>query len=395
MRYCKKCVQPDTRPGIYFDENGICGACLYQEEVERTIDWNSRKKELESIVDWAKNNAKGNYECAIGVSGGKDSTFQALYARDILGLKVLLVNCEPEGITEIGRHNIENLVNLGFDTIKVRPNPKVMKKLIRRDFYKYLNPVKITEYSLWSSTYIIADAFNIPLVIQGENPALTLGVRNTSVGMDGNALNANKLHTLSSGWEEYLEVEGISEKDMFLFKYDREALSSKTKGVWLQYYVKEWDPYNNVKFAIKHGLKIKPKELDGHDIGTYIKYFQLDSELVQVNQMLKFIKFGFGQCTDHACYDIRAGRITREQGIALVKEFDGKCAERYIKMFCDYIGISLDEFWRVANSFRGKMWERDNNGNWKLINPIWEQEPVNESLDIQKLVDEAYDSLFR
>ena len=112
-----------------------------------------------------KKTSKSNYDCVVGVSGGKDSTLQALIARDKLGLRCLLVNSEPEGITEIGKHNIENLKNLGFDVISLRPNPKLMKKLIKRDFYKYLNPQKVTEFSLYSSGYIIADEFNIPLII--------------------------------------------------------------------------------------------------------------------------------------------------------------------------------------------------------------------------------------
>lgn len=392
MRYCKRCVQPDTRPGIYFDENGVCGACLYQDSIEGIINWNQRQRELREIAAWAKKKAEENscnYDCAIGVSGGKDSTFQALYARDVLGLRALLVNSEPEGITAIGRHNIENLKQQGFDVISIRPNPQLMKQLVKRDFYKHLNPVKITEYSLWSSTYIIADKFNISLIIQGENPGLTLGVRNTGVGVDGDALKASKLDTLASGLREYIE-DGFIEKDIYLFNYDAKILKNKgIRGVWLQYFVKEWSLSHNAMFSISHGLKIKPKELDMHDIGTYLRYMQLDSELVQVNQMLKCIKFGFGQCTDHACYDIRARIITREEGIKLVKEYDGKCGGQYIQMFCDYIGITTDEFWRVANSFRGNMWDEDNPGEWKLKSPIWEQESINSDMDIERIIHRA------
>ena len=126
MRICKRCIQPDTRPGIYFDDQGVCGACLWEEK-KKEIDWESREKELQDIAEWAKKTTKSNYDCAIGVSGGKDSTKQALTARDRLGLRCLLVNCEPDGITEIGRHNIENLKKLGFDVISIRPNPKVLR----------------------------------------------------------------------------------------------------------------------------------------------------------------------------------------------------------------------------------------------------------------------------
>ncbi len=373
MKYCIKCVQPDTRPGIYFNEEGICGACLYEEE-KKKIDWVAREKELKEITNWAKQKAKendSNYDCVIGVSGGKDSTFQALYARDMLGLKPLLVNSEEEGITEIGRKNIENLKQLGFDCISLRPNPRVMKKVIKRDFYEYLNPVKVTEFSLWASAYIIADKFNISLIIQGENPALTLGVRNV-IAADGNALNVLKQDTLASGWERYIKDDVLKE-DLFMFRFDMDSILRKgVRAVWLQYYTREWSQPHNAEFSIRNGLTIRPQNTDPSEIGTYILYSQLDGDLLPVNQMIKFFKFGFGQCTDHACYDIREGKITREEAIELVKKYDGKCGSKYIKDFCNYINITTDEFWSVVNASHGPMWE-NKDGSWVLRDPIWEQ----------------------
>lgn len=367
MRICKRCIQPDTRPGIYFTDNGICGACLWEDE-KKTINWTQREMELQEIADWAKHNTKTNYDCVIGVSGGKDSTKQALTARDRLGLRCLLVNSEPEGITEIGKHNIENLKNLGFDVLSLRPNPKIMKRLMKRDFYKYLNPVKITEYSLWSSAYIIADQLNIPLIIQGENGGLTLGTRLTGLGTDSDALKANETNTMASGLEEYLEVEGVSEKDLFMFRYNRKKLQEKgIRGIWLQYYLKEWSFRGNAEFSKQHGLKWRPDNFDPDSIGTYVPFSQLDSDLVQVNQMLKCIKFGFGQCMDHVCYDLRDGRITKDEAIKLVKQHDGKCSDYYIKLFCDYIEITIEEFWRVVDQFRGPMWVKNKDRKWHNI----------------------------
>jgi len=369
MQVCKKCIQPDSRPGIFFD-NGICGACIWEEE-KKKIDWEARKCELKDIVIKAKKAKSGNYDCVIGVSGGKDSTKQAITARDALGLRCLLVNNEPENITDIGKYNIENLKQLGFDVISIRPNPKILKKLIRRYFYKNLNPVKITEYSLWASTYIIADKFNIPLIIQGENPGLTLGTSLTGVGTDSNALKANELQTISTKWEEYLDVDGISKEDLFLYHYDREKLErNEIKGIWLQYYLKEWSQRENAEFSKKYGFKHR-ENFDPFSIGTYFPYAQLDSDLVPVNQMLKFIKFGFGQCMDHACYDLRESRISKKEAIELVKKYDGKCSIDYIKKFCKYININLEEFWEIANSFRGPMWENTNSNMWK--NKYWEK----------------------
>lgn len=376
MKYCVKCVQPDSRPGIYFNEKGVCGACLYEDSVKQ-IDWNKRGKTLKNIAEWAKQSARdknSNYDCVVGVSGGKDSTFQAIYARDTLGLRPLLVNGEPECITEIGEKNIENLKQLGFDVISLRPNPRIMKNLIKKDFYEAMNPLKVTEFALYASAYIIADKFNIPLIIQGENPGLTLGVRNTGVGTNDDALNVNKLNTLSSGWERYIG-NGVTEEDLFMFRYDEKSIRKKEiRGIWLQYYLKEWSQSYNAEFSMAHGFTARPEYFNPYEIGTYASYYQLDGKLATVHQFIKSVKLGFGQCTDHACYDIRAGLITREDGIELVKRYDGKIGMRYIKEFCDYIDISIDEFWHRTNSFRGDMWEKDAEGNWKLENPIWEQE---------------------
>lgn len=369
MRICKKCIQPDTRPGIFFDENGVCGACLWEEE-KKVIDWKSRERELEEIASWAKKKSESNYDCVIGISGGKDSTKQAVTARDRLGLRCLLVNYEPEGITELGKSNIENLKNLGFDTITIRPNPKIMKKLVKRDFFEYLNPVKITEYSLYSSTYIISEKFNIPLIIQGENPGLTLGTSLTGVGIDSDALKANELQTLSSGWQEYLEIDGVGEKDLYLFHYNRKELEKRGfRGIWLQYFLKEWSNNENAEFSKRYGLKWRIN-FDPNDIGTYVPYAQLDTDATQVNQLLKYIKFGFGQCMDHACYDLRENRITKKEALDFVRMYDGKCSEFYIKKFCDYIDIDLRTFWEVTEKFRGVMWTKDSNDEW--CNTYWD-----------------------
>lgn len=369
MKICKKCIQPDTRPGIYFDKDGICGACLWELE-KKTIDWVAREKELISLADWAKKNARGAYDCIIGVSGGKDSTKQAITARDRLGLRCLLVNAEPDGITEIGKDNIENLKNLGFDTISLRPNPQLMRKLVKRDFFKILNPQRITEHALYSSSYIVADKFDVPLIIQGENAGLTLGTSLTGLGKDDDAMKINQSNTLSNSWRDYLG-DDIKQDDLFMFYYDSDRLLKKgVRAIWLQYYLKEWSYRGNAEFAKKYGFRVREKDFDPYTIGTYVDFAQLDSDLIQVNQLLKYIKFGFGQCMDHACYDLREGRITRKEAIELVRKYDGKCSEFYIKKFCDYIGITIEQFWETADKFRGSMWKKLSNNEW--YNTYWD-----------------------
>lgn len=363
MKYCKLCVQPDTRPGIYFNEKGVCGACIYTQE-KKNIDWGKREEELYQITKYALVHST-NYDCVVGVSGGKDSLFQAIYARDVLKLNPLLVNCEFSGRTETGDKNIENLRQLGFDVMAVHPNPQVINKCVKKDFFQYLNPVKCLEYPLYAVSFIVADKFNIPLIIEGENIALTLGASKTGQSLDGNAFGLDKTVTISSSYKEYL-IDGITEQDLYWFHYDKKALQDKgIKAIFLQYYVKEWGNTANAEFAIKRGLSPRPN----HSVaktGYLNPYGSVDFNLNIVNQTFKYWKFGFGHVTDEVCYDIRDGLMTRKNAIKIVEEFDGDCDIEYLYEFCQSIDISFKQMWETVDKFYNKeLFERIDTGEFK------------------------------
>ncbi len=367
MRYCKRCLQPDTRPNVVFDDEQICFACRY-EESKATIDWAAREAELGSIADEARAEAvkRGNiYDCVIGVSGGKDSTFQAIYARDRLGLNPLLINCAPDEITEIGRHNLDNLSNQGFDIITIRPNPIVAKKLARKSFFERGNIIAASEYCLWASTYIMSVRFNIPLIIQGENAALTLGAAKNQEPT-GNAFSVTQLDTLSQQKvEDFIDLsENITEKDLFFYKIPsvEEMKAQGTRAIFLQYYTREWSQVTNADFAVARGLIGRQDDL--HDLGRYRRYTALDCDMQIPNQMIKYLKFGFGYATDEICYDIREGRFSREDGLWYINEYDGLCGQKYIDMACRYLSITEEEFWEVVDRFVNRDLFEKKDGKW-------------------------------
>ncbi len=368
MRYCKRCLQPDTRPGIIFDDEQICFACRY-EESKATIDWAQRSAELKAFADEAKEEAKkrGNiYDCIIGVSGGKDSTFQAVYAKEKLGLNPLLINCMPDEITEVGRKNIENLNNLGFDIISIRPNPIIAKKLARKSFFERGNIIAASEYCLWASAYIMAVKFNIPLIIQGENAALTLGAAKNQE-TTGNAFSVMQLETIrGASVDSFVDLSNnITEKDLFLYKIPtvEEMQEKGIKAIFLQYYVKEWSQVTNADFAIARGLTGRTDDL--HNLGRYRRYSALDCDLQIPNQMIKYLKFGFGYATDEICYDIREGRFSREDGKWYVDEYDGLCGENYIEAACKYLSITKEQFWEVVDKYVNRDLFEKVDGKWK------------------------------
>lgn len=383
MRYCTKCVQPDTRPGVYFNDLGVCGACLWEEE-KKKIDWAARKNELLSISQWAKDQ-KASYDCVIGVSGGKDSTFQAIYMRDEMGLRPLLVCSEPCQTTELGFKNLENIKNLGFDVITLSADKRLLKKLFKKDFYKIGNPNRASEYCMNSSVFIVADKFDIPLIVNGENPGQTLGISD----MKNAGGDATKIWSSNTLKEKVLEVyaSDADYEGLFLYQPDMASVCKKgIRGVWLSNYAQEWGQLHNAKFSMKYGLSIHPVTMDPYAKGLYRRFYALDHSFREVNQLLKYVKFGFGFTTDQACYDIRDSEISREEAIFLVKELDGGCGESYIQSFCQLIDITEGEFWDTVNHFRGKMWFQEK-GKWFLHDPIWDQEPVKGSYSVRSIMD--------
>ncbi len=365
MKYCKKCVQPDTRPGIKFNDEGICPPCQYFGQLN-DIDWEGRETQLKGIVEFGRKHNVSGYDCIVGVSGGKDSTRQALYVKEQLGLKALLVCCTypPEQATERGAYNISNLITLGFDTITVSPDPQVWKKLMREGFLKYGNWCKSTEMALYACLPKIAIAYHIPLIFLGENPAThfgELGVRS----FDWDANRSKHSNTIAGGPDIFLSDE-IGDKDLFWYRYpsDEEMDWAKLQIVYLGYFWKDFNKLDNAAFSVSHGLELR--EGTPYELGDIHPFEALDDDFVIMNQMMKHVKYGFGKVTDEVCEQIRCGRMTRAEGMALVQKYDGKCSPQIIQKFCDYIDITEKEFWDVVESYRDKkVWLKDGQG-WKL-----------------------------
>jgi hypothetical protein len=176
MRYCTRCVQPDTRPGIVFDEEGVCPACRFAQE-DPHVDWTARRAEREELCAFARRPNGSGYDGIVGVSGGKASTRQAVFIKEEMGLNPLLVCCSypPEQLAERGARNLSNLVSLGFDCLTVQPAPGTWKTLMREGFRRFGNWAKSTEMALYTSAPKAAIAYQIPVIFLGENPAITAG----------------------------------------------------------------------------------------------------------------------------------------------------------------------------------------------------------------------------
>ena len=220
MKYCKKCLQPDTRPNTTFTDEGICPACNYFDALSQ-VDW---KERTEILLDLAKDFPKSNrhdFDCIIGVSGGKDSVRQAVFVRDKLGLNPLLacLSYPPEQVTQRGVDNLSALINLGFDCVVSNLAPQTWRKLMRHSFDKYTNLAKASELALFSSVPQLAIQYDIPLILWGENPGLQLGDLKTlgKTGYDGN--NLRDMNTLGGAGLDWITEFYEDKGDLIPYRY--------------------------------------------------------------------------------------------------------------------------------------------------------------------------------
>lgn len=351
MKYCPNCLQPDTRPNTVFTPEGICPACDYWARLAN-VDWQERYEILKDLLAQYPRRPGQHWDCIIGVSGGKDSTRQALWVRDKLGLNPLLacLTYPPEQVTERGTRNISKLIDLGFDVVISAPAPGVWKTLMREAFDRFTNWCKSTELALFSSVPQLAIRYNIPLILWGENPGLQLGDLGTlgKTGYDGN--NLRYMNTLSGAALDWMLETGIDLKQLIPYQYPtpEEFDEHGLQVVYLGWFLGDWSLTNNGMYSTANGLEIRTDPVE--NTGDLRGVTSLDEDWVTFNQMIKYYKFGFGRVTDYCNEEIRHGNMTRTRGIELVEKYDDAGSDEYISSFCDYIGIGKDQFWAQVHA---------------------------------------------
>lgn len=345
MKYCKLCLQPDTRPNTFFSEEGVCPACNYFAALKH-VDWQERFEILQDLLSKHTRKKGQFHDCIIGVSGGKDSTRQALFLRDKLGINPLLVclSYPPEQVTERGVSNLSNLIELGFDVVVSAPAPQTWRTLKQEGFQRFTNSFRSTEMALFASVPQIAIKYGIKLILWGENPGLQLGDMKTlgRTGYDGNSLRY--MNTLSSGLDWMLEC-GFTKSELVSYVYPETAEFEKhdLQIVYLGWFLGDWSLVNNAAYSCGNGIEIRTDGVE--KTGDLYGVTALDEDFTPINQLIKYYKFGFGRVTDYVNEEIRLGRISRDDGIKLVENYDDAQDEKYIKDYCDYLAITVEDFW--------------------------------------------------
>ncbi len=369
--YCKKCLMPSTKPYIRFNHEGICDACEAHEKKRSVIggiDWSAREKEFEEFVLRAKSKNAPLYDALVPVSGGKDSITQVhrLLQYD---LRILAVNVDYGIKTEIGRKNLDCISDMGAHLIIFRPEQKLHRKLIRKGLEDFGDPDLLSHTLLHAYPLHIALSLKIPLAVLGENSAFEYG---------GDKDIAENIFMTKKWFLKYAANNGqdarfISEKYNIPYKllktydYPDELGTSETQAVFLSYFFK-WDSESHFNIAKRYGFK----ELDEPREGTYRTYVGIDEKINRIHQYLKVLKFGYGRATDHACEDIRNGRLDRDKAKKLVKKHDlEELSAYYVDDFCTFLEYGKNDFFSFLEQFRDlNIWKRSDNGNWEIPNHL-------------------------
>lgn len=365
LKYCTRCVMPNTKPDLQLDSEGVCNACRSYEQREE-IDWNSRKRELLGILERYRQPDGGKWDCIVPVSGGKDSTYQVIRMLQ-LGMNPLCVTATTCDLSDIGRKNIENLKKLGVDHVEFSPNPLIRAKLNRIGL-EQVGDISWPEHlGIFTIPVRAAVSFNIPLIIWGENSQNEYG--GPAAASESNTLNRRWLEEfgglLGLRVSDVVGVDGIESRDLIPYTYpsDEEIARVGVTGLFLGYYL-PWDGLSNALIAQANGLTTYHKAVEG----SMVSYENLDNYQTGIHDYFKFLKFGFGRATDLACMQVRRGRLTREDALEIVKKHDGKFPWEYLgKPLEDILkplGISVEEFIQICDQFTSKnLFKQDGNGN--------------------------------
>jgi N-acetyl sugar amidotransferase len=343
---------PDTRPGIKFDENGVCTACLNHDK-KKDVDWNYRLLELEQLCD--RHRKKSGHDCIIAVSGGKDSHFQVHVMKEKMRMNPLLVSVGdnfPQ--TDAGKHNFDNISEeFGCEIICLKPNIKDQKKVMRYTFEKYGSPTWHIDRLIYTYPLIMAQRFDLPLLVYGENVSYEYG------GVDG--------------WETPSAIDQIengvaSDVDLSGLKIDKTLLIPPAniynlEPIYLSYFV-PWNSYDNYRFAESRGFHSLMSEWNR---SNHVEDFdQIDSRAYLVHPWMKYPKYGHSVATDYASKFVRYGMITRESAVQWVKLHDHNLDPLMVRDFCEFLGYSEKRFWEIVDGFYNPdLFDRTEDG-WKL-----------------------------
>jgi len=393
MNYCKRCLYPANHPfGITFNDKGVCSGCQIHEEKD-VLDWKDRGRLLDEILDNYRNVSGRSFDCIIPVSGGGDSYFIVHTVKKVYGMNPLLVTFNQEYNTKIGVRNLANLSTaLDCDLITYTLRPELLKRFARYTLRKMA--------SMYWHCLAGTLAFPVQTAVRLKIPLIIWGVHGWSeqVGMYSHldevemTERVRKEHGLMGldAFDMIDEDAGISRQDIqpFVYPFQNELEIVGVRGLYLSNYIR-WDSKTQHELMIdlyNYETCIQPRTFNTYeDVACF--------HSAGLHDYIKFLKYGYGKVTDHACREIRLKRMTREEGIELVRQYQDIVPNDFSN-FLDWVGISEKEFYSCVNRHRDpRIWKKSSSGKFILRDSVVLH--ADDSGVNQVRLDKAGDCFFR
>lgn len=353
---------PDTRPGIKFTDDGICMPCQNYER-QKTTNWNQRKNELENLCFKYRGVYGNSYDCAIAVSGGKDSHFQVWYMKEVMDMNPVLLTIGNIDWTETGRKNLANLSDrFSCDIIMLMPNHNVARKLAVAAFKEIGSPTWYADALIYAYPYRMTMKLGLHLLVYGEDVNYTYGGEFDEE--KPSAMYQRDNDVVKPTWDKWFELTGITSKELESAKQPsiKECKDHGLVPIYLSYFT-GWDSSRNYKVAKRNGFRTLIHEYIRE--GTIEQYNQVDSIGYLLNQYLKYPKFGHASATEMASRWIRSGLTTREEMIPLVKKYDKNLDQGIVDVFLSFTDLRPKEFWEIMDSwYNPDLFYQDKWGIW-------------------------------
>lgn len=355
MRYCARCITPETHDTISYDEQGVCSVCRQLEYKNEKIDWNARWQELQDLISGYKD--KGLYDCILPYSGGKDSVFQLWYIVTQLKLKPLVVRFNHWGYRDLVDENNEKVFKtLGVDVIEYTPNWKVVRELMLESFRRRGDFCWHCHTGIYAGVIHMAIKFETPLIFWGESLAEYHSWYNYEEKEEVDEKRFNRAMNLGMTADDMYEfLQGrVTKRDLWMFVYPprRETDKIKLKSICLGSYIK-WDTRNNVEI-IKREFDWKGQQVEG--VAPEWDYEKIECKFQGMRDFSKFVKRGYGRTNHLVSIDIRNGRIDRDKGLDLAQTYDGK-KPASMQFVLDILGITEDEYFEILSSHAVHPWK--------------------------------------
>ena len=380
--WCKNCTISNQRPRIVFDDNQICSACKNLEYKKNYIDWDLREKELIDTLDQYRKK-DGSWDVLVPSSGGKDSGYVAHILKHKYNMNPLLVTWSPLQYTKIGLKNYDSLNYSGFTCIKASQNGYLNRKLSRLCLEEFGDAFHTFVLGQIYFPLHMAINFNIKLIFYGENGEVEYAGDPKAVDrpftdvlehqdwLEGylKGTTLKNLLNYASENKDYIDNDLLKSPDLKFYSAPKKEIIQRNECSKLFYfsYFQEWNPQENFYYCSDYtGFEPNPERTEG----TFSKYSSLDDKFDGMHYYMRYIKFGLGRCCEDTAHEIRDGNISRDEGISLMQQYEGEFPSKYFNEFLNYLDISEEFFWEIADSWRlDHLWEKNSN-NWYLKHPI-------------------------